>query len=121
VRGALSGLAHALQQLAPLYLMCDPRDLGCAVESQSSHTGLPTITLYDEAQGGIGLSIQLYDVFGDLLRAASDLVADCGCQSGCPSCVGPAQDLESDTKQKVVRLLEVLLRTEATPRGLGAE
>ena len=61
VRGALSGLAHALQQLAPLYLMCDPRDLGCAVESHSAHTGLPTITLYDEAQGGIGLSVQLYE------------------------------------------------------------
>lgn len=115
VRGALSGLAHALQQLAPLYLMCDPRDLGCAVESHSAHTGLPTITLYDEAQGGIGLCVQLYDVFGDLLRASRDLVTECGCQSGCPSCVGPAEDLVSDTKQKVMRLLEVLLESQSAP------
>jgi DEAD/DEAH box helicase domain-containing protein len=108
VRGALGGLAHALQQLAPLYLMCDPRDLGCAVETRSAHTRLPTVTLYDQVSGGIGLSVQLYDLFGELLRAARDLVVDCGCQNGCPSCVGPVQDLESDIKRKVLRLIEVL-------------
>jgi DEAD/DEAH box helicase domain-containing protein len=109
VRGALGGLAHALQQLAPLYLMCDPRDLGSAVETRSAHTRLPTITLYDQVAGGIGLCVQLYELFGELLRAARDLVVNCGCQSGCPSCVGPVQDLEADTKRKVLRLVRVLL------------
>ncbi len=109
VRGALGGLAYALQQLAPLYLMCDPRDLGCAVESRSSHTGLPTITVFDEVSGGIGLSVQLYDIFDELLCAARALVLECGCFSGCPSCVGPVQNLEADTKEKALRLTEVLL------------
>lgn len=110
VRGAWGGLAHALRQLAPLYLMCDPRDLGCAVESRSAHTGLPTITLYDEVPGGIGLSVQLYELFDELLRTADSLIADCGCQSGCPSCVGPTQDLRPYTKHKISRLIEVLLK-----------
>jgi DEAD/DEAH box helicase domain-containing protein len=109
VRGALGGLAHALQQLAPLYLMCDPRDLGCAVESRSGHTGLPTITLYDRAPGGIGLSSELYDLFDPLLSAVRDLVAGCGCSGGCPSCVGPVEDLSPGTREKVLRLIEVLL------------
>jgi DEAD/DEAH box helicase domain-containing protein len=108
VRGALSGLAHALQQLAPLYLMCDPRDLGCAVESRSAHTGLPTITLYDRVPGGIGLCVQLYDLFDALLHAARDLIAGCGCQNGCPACVGPVGELSPDTKEKTQRLVEVL-------------
>jgi DEAD/DEAH box helicase domain-containing protein len=104
VRGALGGLAHALQQLAPLYLMCDPRDLGCAVESRRA-----TITLYDRVPGGIGLSVQLYDLFDSLLHAAQDLVAACGCQEGCPACVGPVGDLSPDTKTKTRRLIAVLL------------
>jgi DEAD/DEAH box helicase domain-containing protein len=109
VRGALGGLAHALRQLAPLYLMCAPGDLGCAVESRSSHTRLPTITLYDRVAGGIGLGAQLYEVFDELLRASHDLVTNCGCQVGCPSCVGPVEDLEADTKEKTLRLVEILL------------
>jgi DEAD/DEAH box helicase domain-containing protein len=108
VRGALGGLAHALQQLAPLYLMCDPRDLGCAVESRSGHTGLPTITLYDRVPGGIGLGVQLYELYGELLDAARDLIGNCGCQDGCPSCVGPVQDVSLDTKDKVLRLIGAL-------------
>ncbi len=109
VRGALSGLAHTLGQLAPLYLMCDPRDLGSAVESRSAHTGGPTITMYDRAPGGVGLSVELYDLFGELLRAAHELIAGCGCESGCPSCVGPTEGMAPDAKAKTLRLIEVLL------------
>jgi DEAD/DEAH box helicase domain-containing protein len=109
VRGALGGLAHALGQLAPLYLMCDVRDLGCAVDARSAHTGLPTITLYDRVSGGIGLSVQLFGLFDELLRASRDLIAACGCQSGCPACVGPVGDLSPDTKSKSLQLIESLL------------
>jgi DEAD/DEAH box helicase domain-containing protein len=110
VRGALGGLAHALGQLAPLYLMCDPRDLGCVAESRSAHTGLPTITLYDRVPGGVGLSPELYDLFDRVLHAALDLISNCGCQGGCPACVGPVGDLSPDTKDKTRRLIEVLLQ-----------
>ena len=109
VRGALGGLAHALRRLAPIFLMCDPRDLGSAVDSRSAHTGLPTITLYDRVSGGIGLSVQLYEHFGELLLAARELIAGCGCQSGCPSCVGPVEKVSPGTKDKVGRLLGALL------------
>ncbi|MBI5292945.1 MAG: HNH endonuclease [Chloroflexi bacterium] len=33
-RSALSGLAHALGNIAPLYLMCDPRDIATVVSSK---------------------------------------------------------------------------------------
>jgi DEAD/DEAH box helicase domain-containing protein len=98
-----------LQQLSPLYLMCDPRDLGCAVESRSAVVGLPTITLYDRVPGGIGLCVQLYDLFGTLLQAAHDLIAGCSCRDGCPACVGPLGDLSPETKGKTQRLIEALL------------
>ncbi|CAG0934372.1 RNA helicase CrhR [Thermoflexales bacterium] len=89
LRGALSGLGHVLGEIAPLYLMCDPRDIGVIAEARSAFTELPTITIYDRVPAGIGLSEELFDLHDQLLRAAYDVVAQCRCETGCPSCVGP--------------------------------
>ena len=89
LRGALSGLGHVLGEIAPLYLMCDPRDIGVIAEARSAFTELPTITIYDRVPAGIGLSQELFDLHDQLLRAARDVVANCQCESGCPACVGP--------------------------------
>ncbi len=109
VRGALGGLAHALQQLAPLYLMCDPRDIGCVVESRSAHTARPTITMYDQVPGGIGLCVQLEELCEEWLRATRDLILHCDCHAGCPACVGPVENAGVQVKPKTLRLTQVLL------------
>ncbi|MBL8056892.1 MAG: DEAD/DEAH box helicase, partial [Anaerolineales bacterium] len=70
---ALGGLAHALGNVAPLFLMCDPRDLGLLAEPRSAETGAPTITLYDQAPEGLGLAEQLYALRRPLLRGAAEL------------------------------------------------
>ncbi len=105
-RGALSGLAYLLRNLAPLHLMCDPGDLGAAVQAQSQGMGLPTITLYDRAPGGTGLSARLYHLHDELLAAALDVVHRCPCEGGCPGCVGPAEGVEPGLKLLTTRLLE---------------
>ncbi|MBI3360858.1 MAG: DUF1998 domain-containing protein, partial [Chloroflexi bacterium] len=107
-RGALSGLAHALANLAPLYLMCDPRDIGVASESRGTETKLPTITIYDLVPDGIGFSERLYELHDELLRGALDLVTACKCREGCPACVGPVGE-GSETKQTTIKMLEALL------------
>jgi DEAD/DEAH box helicase domain-containing protein len=109
VRGTLTGLAHALRHLAPLYLMCDPRDIGLISEVRSSFTQLPTVTIYDHAPGGLGFSEQLYSLHDTLLQAARDLVQDCLCPRGCPSCVGPVAEVGEDAKTNCLRLLDLLL------------
>ena len=108
-RGAMSGLAYLLRNLAPLHLMCDPGDLGSAVQIRAPGTGLPTITLYDRASGGAGLSVRLYELHEELLRAALDVVCQCPCTDGCPGCVGPAGDVEPGTKALTRQLLEAVL------------
>ncbi len=113
-RGALSGLAYLLRNLAPLYLMCDPGDLGSAVQSCAPETGLPTITLYDRAPGGAGLSVRLYELHDELLMAALDMVRRCPCADGCPGCVGPAGDAGPVTKMLTRKLLEAIV--EIAPR-----
>ena len=107
VRTALGGLAHAIGNLAPLYLMCDPRDIGLVTEQRSAFSGLPTITLYERVPAGIGFSQMLYELHTELVAAARDLVATCPCDGGCPACIGPGTG-DSEAKQQTIKLLNVL-------------
>ena len=108
MRTALGGLAHALGNLAPLYLMCDPRDIGIAAEQRSTFSSLPTITLYERIPAGIGFAQTLYDLHNELLIAARDLIAACPCDGGCPACIGPGAS-DAEAKQQTIRLLNVLV------------
>ncbi len=108
-RSALGGLAYALRNIAPLYLMCDPRDLGSLTEIRAKNTKGPTITIYDRVPEGLGLSERLYELHADLLTGALDMVRVCRCQDGCPACVGPVGPGGSEVKELTGRLLEALL------------
>ena len=112
-RSALGGLAYALGNIAPLFLMCDPRDLGSMVEPRSKETGGPTITLYDRVPEGLGLSERLYELHPQLLEGALGLVQRCRCQDGCPACVGPVGPGGREVKALTERLLQALLSNEA--------
>jgi DEAD/DEAH box helicase domain-containing protein len=101
LRGALSGLGHVLGEIAPLYLMCDPRDIGVIAEARSAFTELPTITIYDRVPAGIGFSDELFDLHDQLLRAAHEVVAHCPCETGCPGCVGPFGGAEASQREEL--------------------
>jgi DEAD/DEAH box helicase domain-containing protein len=107
MRTALGGLAHALGNLAPLYLMCDPRDIGVVTEQRSAISALPTVTLYERVPAGIGFSQTLYELHSELLTTARELVAACPCDGGCPACIGPGPG-SSEAKQQTIRLLDAL-------------
>ncbi len=106
---ALGGLAHALGNVAPLFLMCDPRDLGRLAEARSAETGAPTITLYDLAPEGLGLAEQLYQLRWELIRGAAELITACPCRDGCPACVGPVGVEATDVKALARRLAHSLI------------
>jgi DEAD/DEAH box helicase domain-containing protein len=102
-----------LGNIAPLFLMCDPRDLGSMVEIRSKETGGPTITLYDRVPEGLGLSERLYELHPQLLEGALNLVQHCGCQDGCPACVGPVGPGGREVKALTEQLVAALLNVEA--------
>jgi DEAD/DEAH box helicase domain-containing protein len=108
-RSALGGLAYALRNIAPLYLMSDPRDLGSLTEIRSKSTGGPTITIFDRVPEGLGLAERLYELHPDLLAGALDLVRECRCLDGCPVCVGPVGPGGREVKALTIQLLEALL------------
>jgi len=112
LRSTLAGLSHVLRHVAPLHVMCDPRDLG-VVSKSSGVGGLPTIYVYDGTPAGMGFSQALYDLApGWLLRGVAEVVRRCRCASGCPSCVGPAGESSGDVKWQVQRLIEAALSNE---------
>ena len=110
------GAAYALHHVAVLRAMAEIRDLGRAVgdgegtwtavpgpdgrglmrnaENEAADTGAadrfsPTLFLYDNYPGGVGLSAPLFDAAPRLVEDARGLVRDCPCHAGCPACVGP--------------------------------
>jgi DEAD/DEAH box helicase domain-containing protein len=107
-RSALGGLANTLHNLATLFLMCSPNDIGVVAEQRSAYSKAPTITVYDHAPGGLGLSDRLYDLHDELLASALEMVRDCRCAEGCPACVGPVGEVGADTKKLTIRLLEAM-------------
>ena len=85
--GALHALEHGQIAVLPLIAMCDRWDIGGLSTNAHPQTGGPTIFIYDGHPGGVGLTRRGYDQFGRLVGDAQRLISECGCRSGCPSCV----------------------------------
>lgn len=131
------GIAYAMQHVATLILMCDLRDVGRSVGDRSARwfarsdaTGPgfyspgsegealapemlasfdPTIFLYDNIPSGIGFSEKLFEQHEPLWRQTRELIEACGCEEGCPSCVGPARDPGQGVKKLALTLLGHLI------------
>ncbi len=115
LQGALVGLTNLLAVVAPLYLMCDPRDIGVHAEVKSPFTGRGTVTIFEKIPGGIGFSQKLYDTHETLIAAAHDLIAACPCTEGCPSCAGPAAEIGVRGKRLALGILKLLLGRRVAP------
>jgi DEAD/DEAH box helicase domain-containing protein len=106
LESGLVGVANVLGNVAPLFLMCDPGDLGVKPEVRSPHTKEATIFIYDRVPAGIGFAEKLYCLHDQLLPAAQQLIMDCPCTTGCPSCVGPEDEIGTHGKRSALRLLQ---------------
>ncbi len=85
--GALHAIEHALIALLPLLAMCDRWDIGGLSTPVHHQTERPTIFVYDGHPGGVGIARKGFEVVGQWLRDARDLIRDCPCEAGCPSCI----------------------------------
>ncbi|MBI4897726.1 MAG: DUF1998 domain-containing protein [Actinobacteria bacterium] len=87
LQGALHAAEHAQIAVLPLIAMCDRWDIGGLSTAFHAQTGEPTIFIYDGHPGGVGITRRGYEQFERLAADALRLIAECGCGSGCPSCV----------------------------------
>jgi DEAD/DEAH box helicase domain-containing protein len=123
----LRAVTYLLHHLAPIFLLCDIRDLGswlgdttpatsnAVATRESTKRRLlaaeqfnPTIYLYDSHAGGIGLAEHLFEVLPDLLRRGLEVLETCACRDGCPSCVGPVNEVGRRAKGTARALLRAL-------------
>lgn len=111
IRSGLAGLGFVLGNLAPLFLMCDPRDLGTQTDpAWKPANNLPTVVLYDLIPAGIGFSEKLFKMHDELMQRAHELVSECPCEDGCPSCVGPGGENGAGGKTETLEILKELTR-----------
>jgi len=123
----LRAVTYLLHHLAPIFLLCDIRDLGswlgdttpatsgAVATRESTKRRLmdaaqfnPTIYLYDSHAGGIGLAEHVFEILPDLLRRGLETLEACACRDGCPSCVGPVNEVGRKAKSTAQALLRAL-------------
>jgi DEAD/DEAH box helicase domain-containing protein len=109
---ALVGAGRAFQTVASVLLMADPHDLGMVAQVQSPHAERPVIYLWEAVPGGVGLAIRMFERTEELVAGALELVTGCGCEVGCPACVGPRGESRLDGRALATQLLGLL----ASPR-----
>jgi len=109
VQSTLSSLGRVLGNLVPLYAMCAHDDIGVLTELLSAQTGAPTLYVYDNVPYGVGISEEVMELFPELLERAAEVVRDCPCAGGCPSCIGPGAARVPYAKTQVLGLIDVLL------------
>jgi DEAD/DEAH box helicase domain-containing protein len=85
--GSLHATEHSQIAVLPLIAMCDRWDIGGLSTNVHFQTGRSTIFIYDGHPGGVGITRRGYEQFERLLGDAERLIAECPCESGCPSCV----------------------------------
>jgi DEAD/DEAH box helicase domain-containing protein len=85
--GGLHGAEHAIIALMPLHVLCDRWDIGGLSSPAFGENCEPVIFVYDGYEGGIGLAEKAYEILPEVLISAYELVRDCGCDDGCPSCI----------------------------------
>lgn len=105
IRSGLAGLGFVLGNLAPLFLMCDTRDLGVHTDPAGTINGKPCVVLYDLVPAGIGFSQKLFEIHDELIERAFELVSQCPCEDGCPSCVGPGGENGVGGKAETLAIL----------------
>jgi len=138
------GAGYALHVVATLAVMAEARDLQKAVgngdgawfaTADANGRGqlrgaegqelapfelqqfVPTIYLYDNFPGGVGLSEPLWTRQAELVQRAIELVERCDCRAGCPACVGPvlAADEEGEASTSPKSLARRVLQRLAHP------
>lgn len=105
----LLALANVIINVVPLYVMCDPQDIRVVSEVRSPFNGKPTIYIYDNYPGGVGFSEKMFELRRPLLKAAQELILGCGCEKGCPSCVGPIDEVGIKGKESALLILREAL------------
>ena len=85
--GGLHAVEHAAIGVLPLFALCDRNDIGGISTPLHPDTGRPQVFIHDGHPGGVGVAEHGYEVIEKLWETTLEVVSECPCESGCPSCI----------------------------------
>lgn len=106
---AAAGLANLIRNVAPLFLMCDSGDIRVISRSSAPGVNRSAIFVADNIPGGVGLAEGVFELKGKLLEACVDALESCGCEEGCPACIGTPRgthDAKRGVKNLIIKILK---------------
>jgi DEAD/DEAH box helicase domain-containing protein len=123
VAGGLHAFEHAAIGLLPLFALCDRWDIGGLSTPKHPDTGEATIFIYDGHPGGVGIAERGFEMLRDLWEATYQLLLECPCEEGCPSCIQSPkcgnnnEPLDKEAAKLIVErlLVDAVEEREATP------
>lgn len=105
VGDALIGIANVLVEVAPFYVMCDQQDIGTVVDTRNLNRD--ALFIHDRYPGGMGYAQRILESFEAIIQTIAEVIRNCRCLDGCPSCVGSAvppsamNDLDSAVRGRI--------------------
>jgi DEAD/DEAH box helicase domain-containing protein len=105
----IRGISYTLQNLIPLYIMCDRNDISVVPMVRAPFSNKPTIYIYDKCPGGVGLSKKVYKIDTLLLQLVLNHINSCKCENGCPSCIGPPLEADLFGKRSAKKILKLVI------------
>jgi DEAD/DEAH box helicase domain-containing protein len=105
VSEALIGVANVMVEVAPFFVMCDTADVGTVVNSGCLNR--EALFLHDRYPGGMGYARRCVERIEEIMQTVRTVIGECGCEDGCPSCVGSAvpafamTDLDSAVRGRI--------------------
>ncbi|HEX9114962.1 MAG TPA: DEAD/DEAH box helicase [Anaerolineae bacterium] len=111
--GGIHAVEHAAIGILPLFAMCDRWDIGGLSTPRHPDTDAAQIFIYDGFAGGVGIAEKGFELLPELWSATLDVVSQCPCSDGCPSCIQSPKCGNNNhplDKQAAVFILQRLLR-----------
>jgi len=106
----LEAIKNVLASLLPIYIMADSQTIRGKVQRLSS--GEMAIFIYDAYPGGLGFAERGYELIEEIMLHAYQIIAECNCSDGCPSCVRPTNialwEWTNPDKSAALLILEML-------------
>jgi DEAD/DEAH box helicase domain-containing protein len=88
---AYYGLSYILRHASTIFCMSDIKDINTDISIYEAEPGSwrSALYLYDTIEGGVGYAEKIFERIEEVLRFCRDIVENCECGFGCPSCVPP--------------------------------
>ncbi len=113
--GGLHAFEHVMISVFPLLVLCDRNDVGGISCPHHEQTEGATIFIYDGHQGGSGLSAEAFRKSIQLIHRSFQIVDNCKCENGCPSCVHSPKCGSGNKpidKQSCLKLIKAVMQNE---------